>query len=146
MQGRHRYALIVTEPDDQFEISAHPQNAAAARERIRLTAERLGFSRMALGDIEVAFGEAVTNAILYGSPTGTSNIVILTGFVVDDNAFHIEVRDQGRGFDPGHMRHDENNTDALGGRGLRLMRALMDDVWLHYAGNGMVVRLIKRLG
>lgn len=131
--------------DNQFEITATPKNAGVARERIRKTAQGLGFSRIALDDMEVAVGEAVTNAILYGSPDGGSPIIVRTSYSAHDSVFQIEVHDQGQGFDPSHMRTDENDTDALGGRGLRLMRALMDDVWLHYGGTGMIVRMTKSL-
>lgn len=135
----------MTEQDDQFEITASPKNAGVARERIRKTAQRLGFGRAALDDMEVAVGEAVTNAILYGSPDGGSPIVVRTSYSAPGKVFQIEVHDQGQGFDPSHMRQDENDTDALGGRGLRLMRALMDDVWLHYSGVGMIVRMTKSI-
>lgn len=131
------------EAADQFEITAHPQNASVSRERVLKTARAAMFSATALGDIEVAVGEAVTNAILYGSPSATSRIVISCRFSNADQAFEVEVRDQGRGFDPSHIRHDDN-TDALGGRGIRLMRALMDKVIMEYHGDGMVVSLSKR--
>ncbi len=135
----------MTKSDDQFEITAYPKNAGVARERIRSTAQHLGFSRTALDDMEVAVGEAVTNAILYGSPSGGSPIVVRTSFSASSKVFQIEVQDQGQGFDPNRMRTEENDTDALGGRGLRLMRVLMDDVWLHYSGAGMIVRMTKSL-
>ncbi len=135
----------MTEQDQQFEITASPQNAGVARERIRKTAQKLGFSHAALDDMEVAVGEAVTNAILYGSPDGGSPIIVRTSYSESEAVFQIEVHDQGQGFDPAYMRTDENDTDALGGRGLRLMRALMDDVWLHYSGAGMIVRMTKSI-
>ena len=127
---------------EQFEINAHPQNAAHARERVRELAVRAGLGGLDLADVEIAVGEAVTNAILYGSPTATSRIVIVSGRA--DGTFFIEVRDQGHGFDPASL-HEEDNHDALGGRGIRLMRALMDQVDLHYSGAGMIARLCKRL-
>lgn len=132
----------MTTPDDQFEITAHPQKAAQARERVRGAAAAAGLSRSELDDLEIAVGEAVTNAILYGAPSATSRIVISCTYRPDERAFHVEVRDQGRGFDPNQIRQD-NNTDLLGGRGIRLMRALMDSVTLEYTGSGMVVRLSK---
>ena len=132
------------ESQDQFEITAQPQNAGLARERVKRYAAQIGFTSPALDGIEVAVGEAATNAILYGSPSETSRIVVTTWFSPEVQAFHIEIRDQGRGFDPDTIR-TEDDTDALGGRGLRLMRALMDSVRLHYDGQGMSVRLTKRL-
>ena len=134
----------VTEATDQFEITAHPQNASVARERVLKVAKASEFPPDALGDIEVAVGEAVTNAILYGSPTATSRIVISCGFSHSGRVFHVEVRDQGRGFDPSHIRNDDN-MDALGGRGIRLMRALMDSVLMEYHGDGMAVCLSKKV-
>ena len=127
---------------EQFEITARPQNAAHARERVRQLALRAGLRDLDLADVEIAVGEAVTNAILYGSPTAASRIVIVSG--LGGGAFFIEIRDQGHGFDPAVL-HEEDNTDALGGRGIRLMRALMDQVDLHYNGAGMTARLSKRL-
>jgi len=134
----------VKELQDQFEITALPQNAGLARERIKRVAVQAGFGRPDLDDIEVAVGEAATNAILYGSPTATSRIIISCWVSRADGAFHVEVRDQGQGFDPDQGRGDEDN-DSLGGRGLRLMRALMDKVLLYYDGRGMSVRLTKYL-
>ncbi len=127
---------------EQFEITAHPQNAGQARERVRKLAVRAGLSGLDLADIEIAVGEAVTNAILYGSPTAASRVVIVSGRA--DGTFFVEVRDQGYGFDPAAL-HEENDNDALGGRGIRLMRALMDQVELHHNGAGMIARLSKRL-
>ena len=127
---------------DQLEITAHPQNAGRARERVREAAARAGFTGLDLADIEIAAGEAVTNAILYGSPAASSRIVISYG--TTEAGFIIQVRDEGHGFDPKAVRTDED-TDALGGRGLHLMRALMDKIDLHYDGDGMVALLLKKL-
>ena len=127
---------------DQFEITAHPQNAGLARERVRNAAVQAGFTAIDLADIEIAVGEAVTNAILYGSPSAESRVILAYGFAGPD--FVIKIRDEGNGFDPSNVRMEED-TDALGGRGIRLMRALMDQVDLHYDGRGMVALLHKKL-
>lgn len=127
---------------EQFEITAHPQNAGQVRERVRQLAIRAGLSGLDLADVEIAVGEAVTNAILYGSPVASCRIVIISG--LGDDAFFVEIRDQGCGFDPAVL-HEQEDTDALGGRGLHLMRALMDHVELHHNGAGMIARLSKRL-
>ena len=127
---------------DQFEITAHPQNAGPARERVRDAARAVGFTALDLADIEIAVGEAVTNAILYGSPSADSRVALAYGPVGSN--FVIKVRDEGNGFDPGTVKLEED-TDALGGRGIHLMRALMDQVDLHYDGRGMVAYLHKKL-
>jgi serine/threonine-protein kinase RsbW len=126
-----------------LEITAHPRNAALVRDQIRQAARASGLSDTDVDDIEIAAGEAVTNAILYGSPSATSSIVIHFQYSSEDQSFHVEVRDQGHGFNPDKVRSGED-TDLLGGRGIRLMRVLMDEVLLQYGGEGMIVRLTKR--
>ena len=128
---------------NEFEIVARPENAAHARDRVRAEAQTAGFDGLALADIEIAVGEAVTNAILYGSPTGASPVTVSTAFQPSDDTFHVRVRDRGQGFNPDALRQSDDDTDALGGRGLRLMRALMDTVLLRYDGDGMTVHLTK---
>lgn len=134
-------------PLDRFELAALPRNAAAARERIRAVCERLGFRDLEIGEIEVAFGEAVNNAILYGSPHPDSIISVACCLrkppPPKPAALVIQVRDQGKGFDPESMPAGETGTDALGGRGIGLIRALMDDVLLMHDGAGMVARMAR---
>ena len=108
---------------DQFEFTAHPQNAGSARERVRDAATEAGFAGIDLADIEIAVGEAVTNAILYGSPTASIRIVLSYGVI--ESRFVVQVRDEGTGFDPSAVPTEED-SHALGGRGIRLMQALMD--------------------
>jgi serine/threonine-protein kinase RsbW len=142
---RHQQRTLEKVPNRslQFEIAAHPQYAGEARDRVRHAGVEAGLSARELDDIEIAVGEAVTNAILYGSPSEDSRIVIFCRYSPSENVFHVEVRDQGQGFDPKDIRSDEN-AEMLGGRGIRLMRALMDKVDLKFSGSGMVVCLSKK--
>ncbi|HEX5323871.1 MAG TPA: ATP-binding protein [Capsulimonadaceae bacterium] len=132
---------------DRFELTALPHNAAVARERIREICSQLGFEHLETGEIEVAFGEAVNNAILYGSPHPDSRIAVSCCLrrlpQPGQSAVVIQVRDQGKGFDPQNVPAPEVGTDALGGRGIGLMRALMDAVALFHDGSGMIVRMAR---
>ncbi len=130
------------EQRDQFEIIAHPQNAAHARTRVRAFAAAAGMAEDGLDEMEVAVGEAVTNAILYGSPSAASRVFIACRVQAD--LLEIEVWDQGGGFDPASV-HDGISQNALGGRGLLLMRALMDDVRFQHDGQGTRVTLARRV-
>lgn len=127
---------------DHFEITAHPQNAAQARTRVRAFAAEAGMAADALDEMEVAVGEAVTNAILYGSPTAASLVSVSARVQAD--RLEVEVHDQGSGFDP-EVTRDEFSQSALGGRGLLLMRALMDDVHFQHDGQGTRVTLARRV-
>ncbi len=109
---------------DQFEITAHPQNAGHGAGACPRLAAQAGFSGMDLADIEIAVGEAVTNAILYGSPTAASRIVIISGLQQTALSMWRSVI-RGMASIPA-MCVRGGRQDALGGRGIRLMRALMD--------------------
>lgn len=136
-------------PLDRFELAALPHNAALARERIRAVCDRLGFQSLETGEVEVAFGEAINNAILYGSPHPDSLISVSCCLrqlsASEPPALVIQVRDQGKGFDADKVPASEIGTDALGGRGIGLMRALMDNVLLYHDSAGMVVRMARRV-
>ena len=134
----------VKDLQDQFEITAHPQNAAAARDRVKQAAVRAGFGRPTSRTSRSRSARRRPTPSFTARRTATSRIIVSCWFSPKDGAFHVEIRDQGQGFDPNQVR-DEEDTDALGGRGLRLMRALMDKLLLFYDGHGMSVRLTKHL-
>ncbi len=133
-------------------MAAEARGARAAAERAagprfrREQAAAAGFGPDEVAEIEVAAGEAVTNAILYGhhAHAPSEKIAVVVG--VAGATLFVEVRDSGPGFDPQRVRPTvAGDVDALGGRGLPLMQALMDHVDLHFDGTGMRVRLERSL-
>lgn len=129
---------------DQFEIPALPQHAAFARHRVKLSALEMGLTDKALEDLEVAVGEAVTNAILYGSPNVASHVRISCFHDMEDRAFTVEITDTGNGFDPAKSPQ-QLDTESVGGRGIGLMQALTDKLVLLRDRRGMTVSLTKYL-
>lgn len=91
-------------------------------------------------EIEIATGEALSNAVQHGrSKMGSTFIVRAECW---DDSIVIEVRDSGRGFG----RPDPPETDpALGmpsrGFGITLMRSLMNEVT--YSDSGSAVKLVR---
>jgi serine/threonine-protein kinase RsbW len=133
-------------------VPAQPQSAPRVRSFVREAADAAGFPPRAVDEIELAVGEAVTNAILYGprphgSPSARfheAEIVVDIG--VDSRVLFIEVCDPGPGFDPeGARRSGHGNLEEPGGRGLDLMDALMDHVHFHFDGTGTRVRMERFL-
>ena len=138
------YTLSVKDVKDQFEITADPANASAARARLRAAATEAGFAGTALDDFEVAMGEALSNAILHGSPTSTSLISVCISFILRTREFSVEVTDRGEGFDPQSVKR-KAGSDDVNGRGLKMMAILVDKAILFHDGVGMTVRLVKRV-
>lgn len=93
-------------------------------------------------NVPVALTEALSNAILYGNG-GDEEKQVRVRASVDDRRLVIEVSDEGAGFDLEACTVDPGlllNREREDGRGLFLMRRLMDHVERYSAG-GNVVRL-----
>jgi serine/threonine-protein kinase RsbW len=93
-------------------------------------------------NIPVALTEALSNAILRGNGEDPMKAVILRA-TMDDRALVLEVEDEGTGFDLNACIVEPcegDNLDREDGRGLFLMRSLMDRVEL-VSSDSSVVRL-----
>jgi serine/threonine-protein kinase RsbW len=113
---------------------------------IRLFMGRFGIAKDTEGEVEIAISEALANAVINGNHEDAAKHVdvicrcSMAGDVV------IIVRDEGEGFDGGTVPGptEPETLFLTSGRGLYLMRTLMDDV--SFEKNGTVVRNRKRLG
>ncbi len=79
--------------------------------------------------LQIAVIEAGTNAIQHGNAFAKDKSVTFD-FTVDPRDIHVRVDDFGQGFDPGKVLNptDESRLLSPHGRGLYLMRELMDEV------------------
>lgn len=112
---------------------------------VRRCAE-LAFDRRQLAlNLPVALTEALSNAILRGNREDATKQVRIRA-VFSEREVVVEVEDEGAGFDLEACIEDPTTADALereDGRGLFLMRALMDHVE-RVDGERNVVRLTLR--
>jgi serine/threonine-protein kinase RsbW len=100
-------------------------------------------ARQLMLNLAVALTEALSNAILRGNNDDPAKHVHLTARV-DTARLVIEVQDEGVGFDLDQCTLDPttpDNVDREDGRGLFLMRQLMDRVERFDDGRGNIVRL-----
>jgi serine/threonine-protein kinase RsbW len=93
-------------------------------------------------DIETAIHEALSNAVVHGNHENPNKQVHVTCRCNLDGEVLITVRDEGEGFN-GEAPDPTSPERRLltHGRGLHIMRTLMDEVW--FEENGTVVRLRK---
>lgn len=107
----------------------------------------LGFEEEAVHYMAVAVRESVVNAIKHGNKQDESKRVHVQ-FTIHDRALEIQVRDEGKGFDPaavGDPLAPENLLRAYG-RGIFFMRQFMDEVTHSFpAKGGTMVRMLKRV-
>ncbi|HEU4632147.1 MAG TPA: ATP-binding protein [Gemmatimonadaceae bacterium] len=102
-------------------------------------------ARLCALNIPVALSEALSNAILRGNRQDADKHVRVR-VAVDAAGIVIEVQDEGTGFDLDASTRDPaapENLEREDGRGLFLMRALMDRVE-RFQDGGNVVRLTLR--
>lgn len=93
-------------------------------------------------NFRVGLTEALSNAMLYGNSHDPSKRVLLE-IAFQLGCIQARVTDQGPGFDPGAVpdpTRPENLTKPCG-RGLFLMRKLMDEVWYNDQGNQVTLVL-----
>ena len=112
---------------------------------IRFFMEKGGTAKKASEEIETAMHEALANAVLHGNHENQEKQVHVACRCSMDGEVLITVRDEGQGFDSRAVP-DPTETQRLlltHGRGLHLMRALMDEV--SFEENGTVVRMRKRM-
>ncbi len=111
------------------------------RHRVIEMLQGLDLSRDAIYDTALAAGEALGNA--YDHAGGAHCVINVSAY---RDRVVIEVRDEGRGFEIAPDEEPEATDER--GRGIRLMRMLVDSVEVRKRsdGPGTVVRLIKVTG
>lgn len=115
---------------------------ALARLSVAAVASRLNFSIDEIEDIKLAVAESCTNAIQHAN--GSQHIEIRFEAVL--GGLRISVRDYGLGTRPEHIQSRELDDERVGGLGVFLIRALMDDVdYEVHPDQGTLLVMVKRL-
>jgi serine/threonine-protein kinase RsbW len=105
--------------------------------------EALGVTRSCTEDIELAVTEACTNVLKHARGSREDYDVSVE---IDEENCAIRVVDSGGGFDHATTGDEEAQGSAEGGRGIHLMRALVDSVsFVSKAHDGTTVHLEKAL-
>ena len=96
-------------------------------------------------DIEIALREALANAIVHGNQESPRKRVYVTCRCTTDGEVSITVEDEGQGFDSKAVLDPTTPENRLltYGRGIHLMKTLMDEV--RFERGGAVVHIRKKL-
>jgi serine/threonine-protein kinase RsbW len=124
-----------------------PSTRAALNRGVRAVlrmARSRGWSDGQLADLEIALREALANAIIHGNELNRNKRVFLRCYAGAHRSMMIVVRDQGPGFNPADVPdpREDHRLHLPSGRGLLLMRELMDHV--EYRRGGREVLLLAR--
>ena len=96
-------------------------------------------------NLRVAVAEALANAIVAGNQEDSRKWVEVQAELGGD-ILKVEVTDQGPGFDPTQIQDPllPEDLDRASGRGLYLIRKLVDDVRFNPSGNSICMTLHRR--
>ena len=128
----------------ELAIPSRPELTAEVDRRIEDLTARIGYDQGTRGDIMIAVNEAVKNAILHGNGCDEAKQVIIT-CSCSSTVFRIHICDCGGGFDPESLPDPRNPDNLLkeNGRGILMIKSLMDEVEFDVSESGTSVTLIK---
>jgi anti-sigma regulatory factor (Ser/Thr protein kinase) len=123
--------------EHEFTFPATAWQLRAARRRVAAFAEVAGLGDAGLFELSVAVAEALSNAVVHGSPHGPADDVHVRFFCYEDEVA-VEVVDAGEGMAATPICAPP--AGATSGRGIHFMRALTDAV--HYTCGPMGTRVL----
>jgi serine/threonine-protein kinase RsbW len=125
-------------------IPADPAEISGLVDRISRELEKRHWRDDDVMAVQLALTEAVANAIRHGCGGDINKRVECSVGCGEGDEVLLIVRDSGSGFDPGDVPDplDPSNMFKPGGRGIFLMRVLMDHVT--FVNGGREVRMRKR--
>jgi len=94
--------------------------------------------------INLVLTEAMTNAIKYGNPDNRDETVHIL-INISENQLFIRIYDYGQGFDINAIPLPDFEGLEDRGRGIFLIKALMDSVQYRKQGKGNILEMIKQL-
>lgn len=133
-------AVLLYRHPAPLEISfpAHVNELSRSRAALRSWLSQTRVNRDQAHDMLVAAGEAVANAIEHGHRDSPEGIITLRGTALVDQVQLTIV-------DTGSWKPPQTAAERHRGRGITLMRALMQDVAIHPDAVGTTVHLLARI-
>lgn len=137
---RHRHGGRVA----RLETAYPPRSASAAQMRRALRAylSEQDLDAGVIGDVVLAADEAFINAV--GHSGAADDLIRVTARVSQGEA-SVEIQDGGGGFALRRSEPSVPDVRRVRGRGVFLMKSLMDEVSVRSESRGTIVRMVKHL-
>ena len=124
----------------KFQVPSELSQVHKASSQALSFLEPLRLSEAAIFDVRLCLEEALVNAIKYGNQQ-KKELLVDMDVEYDDKELRIRIEDQGSGFEPEKLpdcTKGDNQFDNHG-RGVYLMRQLMDAVSYNNKGNSLLM-------
>ena len=126
----------------KLEIPSSAKFVSVARKAVEAIAFGMGLPDETADDLKLAVGEACTNAVKYSVSNGHSVQVL---YHVTPDKLEVEVRNTGTEFRPENRRKKPSSECLpIGGLGLHVIEAVMDEVNITSKNGETVLKMTKR--
>lgn len=128
----------------KMEISSEPFQIHKVEEMLEHFFSEAGLEKEDIENLGIATTEIVNNAIHHGNRDDQLKKVYIE-FKKYQSRVEISIRDDGSGFNPETIADplEPENMFKESGRGIFIVRSLMDDVQYHFSPQGTQVVLVK---
>lgn len=135
-----------TQEGGRYEIPSRIQELQRMEKLAKTIGKKYGLSQDQIVNLTIALTETVGNAILHGNKQDPKKKVYITFWVTKDS-LHMNVQDQGTGFDLGGLEDPTlpENLMKESGRGIFILKNLMDEVSFSFSPQGTTVHMMMRL-
>jgi len=135
----------------RLQIPAHADYIDLVRICLYGIASKLSFSYEDIEDMKVAVSEACNNAVLHGSQSPESFPIDIC-FVIEKSSLAMKIKNDGPAFlyaealnNAAPLQAEEISELPVGGLGIYIMQALMDEVSVRATANGNEVVMVKHV-
>lgn len=110
-------------------------------------AKKIALAEDEQNNLSIAVTEAVGNAIVHGNKKDPQKKVYIV-FRIQKNQVNVSVKDEGKGFDLDQLSDplDPQNLMKESGRGIFILKSLMDDVDFSFSTEGTTIRFTLKKG
>jgi serine/threonine-protein kinase RsbW len=123
-------------------LPSKPASVAAGRRTVDCALESIDVDEQTRRDVSLAVSEACSNVVQHAGQVRGYSISV----VADDDRCVVDVADDGRGIGTERLAAPLPGVSAERGRGLHIIRAVMDGVQVASGpAGGLIIRMVKRL-
>jgi serine/threonine-protein kinase RsbW len=135
------------DPEIAVEIPSRLDELCRVEQLAQRVARRFRLSHEQTDNLAIAMTEAVGNAIVHGN-AGDASKTVRIAYRRRGGCLCVDVADQGTGFDPDGLLDPLAPENILKehGRGIFILKNLMDEVRFSFTPSGTVVHMKIRLG
>jgi serine/threonine-protein kinase RsbW len=136
--------MICSDKKAMLMIRSSSDQLHAAASWTECVAREMGFVEDVISDLAICVTEAVNNAIVHAHHEDQRKVIVIR-FEQTDDALQIRVLDEGKGFSLGRLADPTLPENVLkeGGRGIHIIRHLMDKMEIHHREGGTEVVMWK---